>query len=109
MVGAVTQLGDLSGVLVADEVTEGAPPPALIGLEEVVHPRTEDAGGLEAEVVGEPGDKVGEESVEQEEDDEGPFQDRVCQYHRHPVAVPVQYSREFVGRHGIYIWIDEIG
>ena len=99
MVGAVAQLGDLGGMLVAEEVAVGVSPPTLIFLEEVIHSGAEDTGCLEAEEGSEPGDEVAEETVEQEEEDEGPFQDGVHQYHRHPVAVPVQDGRELVGRH----------
>lgn len=67
MLGAVTQPGYLGGVGVAEEVAVGAPPPA--GLEKVVDPRAKQAGRLQAEQVGEPGDQIREQTVEEEEGD----------------------------------------
>lgn len=95
MAGAESEPGNLRSVAVADKVAEAEVP----GVKEVVKAGAPGAGPLKAEVVSKPEDEVGKQGVEEEEDDEGPLEDRVDEDEGDLVGVPVQHRRELVRRH----------
>lgn len=97
MIAAVDQPGDFAGVALADKTS--VMELGLAGLEQMIEPGTQEAGPLEAEVIGESDDDVREERVEEEEADQGPFKDGVDQNERHLVGVPVNHGRKLVGCH----------
>lgn len=69
------------------------------GFKDVIEPRTPYAGGFQAEEMGEFGDKIRKKGVEQEENDQSPFQGYVDENYSDFVGVSVQHGGEFVGRH----------
>lgn len=97
MIRAVPQFGDLCGMGLADEIFIGI---WMLGwFEDVIEPGTPKAGGFETEELGELGDEIGEEGVEEEEDDESPFKSCVDKNYSDFVGVSMQHGGEFVGRH----------
>lgn len=97
MIEAVDQLGDFSGVALADKAS--VLELSLAGLEQTIEPGTQEAGPLKAEIIGESDDKVREERVEEEEADQSPFKNGVDQNEGRLVGLPVNHGRKLVGCH----------
>lgn len=97
MIEAVDQLGDFAGVALADKAS--VMELGLAGLKQMIDPGTQEAGPLEAEVIGESDDEVREERVEEEEADQSPFENGVDQNEGHLVGIPVNHCRKLVGCH----------
>lgn len=97
MARAVAEPGDLVGVGVAEDLSVGRGCRGVPSAAESVG--AEEARGVEAEEVGEGGDGVGKEAVEEEQSQENPLQERVYENNGDfgSVAV-VEHCGEFVGR-----------
>jgi hypothetical protein len=107
---AVPQRGDLRGVRAAQDAPQAprAPGLATVRLKQPVHAGAEEARRREPEVVREPGDGVGEQTVDQEQSDEDPLQRRVRQRGRDPVRGR-QLPRHHRRRHGFRALLNDYG
>lgn len=79
-------------------MADKVPEVVAAGVEDVVEAGAPRTGTLEAEVVGEAEDEVGEERVDNEEDDECPLEDGVGEDEGDLVGIPVLHRRELVRR-----------
>lgn len=88
MIGAEPKFGYFIGVFFTHKISVRFVA-VVSGLEDVIEPRTPQAGSFEAKVVGELDDQIREEGVEEEEEDQNPFEDCVDENQSEFVGVSV--------------------
>lgn len=70
----------------------------------MIDSRAPQARRLEPEKLCEFDDHVGEEGVQEEEEDQNPLENCVDENQRNLVGVPVQHGRKSVRRHSCFFW-----